>query len=227
LPHFGDKLLRDIAPALVEGNKQKRLAEPSRRISRRARANAEAILQEDAAKALSGPGISKYLTKPATVNREVACLKAIFNKAIANDKAERSPFHGKKGKMLKENNERDRLLTPEEYFRLLAHCGPQIKPIVKVAYYTGIRQGEILFLTWGQVDLKEGFIHLRPEDTKTHEARSVPLSQELIEIFQAMHRGLPGVRVFPYKGKAFGRPFKKLWRRREKGLALRTSPFTT
>ena len=200
LPHFGDKLLKDITPALVEGYKQKRLAEPSGRTPSK-------------------------LTAPATVNREVACLKAIFNKAIANEKAERSPFQGKKVKMLKENNERDRLLTPEEYVRLLTHCAPQIKPIVKLAYYTGMRQAEILFLTWDQVDLKEGFIHLRPEDTKTHEARDVPLNQELIEMFQSMPRGLPGVRVFPYKGKAFGSTFQRAFETARKKAGIEDFTF--
>ena len=200
LPYFGDKLLKDITPALVEGYKQKRLAEPSGRTPSK-------------------------LTAPATVNREVACLKALFNKAIANEKAERSPFQGKKVKMLKENNERDRLLTPEEYVRLLAHCAPQIKPIVKIAYYTGMRQAEILFLTWGQVDLKEGFIHLQPEDTKTHEARIVPLNQELIEMFQSMPRGLPVVRVFPYKGKAFGSTFQRAFETARKKAGIEDFTF--
>ncbi|MBM4294619.1 MAG: site-specific integrase [Deltaproteobacteria bacterium] len=200
LPHFGDRLLKDINPALVESYKQKRLAEPSGRTPDK-------------------------LTAPATVNREVACLKAIFNKAIANDKAERSPFQGKKVKMLKENNERDRLLSPEEYVRLLAHCSPQIRPITKVAYHTGMRQGEILFLTWDQVDLKEGFIHLRPEDTKTEAARDIPLSPELIEMFQSMPRGLPGVRVFPYKGKAFGSTFQRAFETARKKAGIEDFTF--
>lgn len=42
-------------------------------------------------------------------------------------------------KLLKENNERDRILSPEEYPRLLAHCSPHLKQIVKVAYHTGMR----------------------------------------------------------------------------------------
>jgi integrase len=61
-------------------------------------------------------------------------------------------------KLLKKNNERDRMLSPEEYARLLAHCPADLKPIVKLAYHTGMRRGEILNLTWGQVDLKEGFV---------------------------------------------------------------------
>jgi integrase len=51
------------------------------------------------------------------------------------------------------------------------------------------------------VDLKEGFIRLRPEDTKTQGKRLVPLSQEMMEMFKAMPRGLPGVKVFTRLGK--------------------------
>ncbi len=107
---------------MVEAYRQKRLAEPSGRTP-------------------------QHLTKPATVNREIACLKTIFQKAVKNGKAESNPAQGVK--MLKENNERDRILSPEEYARLLAHCPAHLKPIVKLAYHTGMRQGEILNLDLG------------------------------------------------------------------------------
>ena len=52
------------------------------------------------------------------------------------------------------------------------------------------------------MDLKEGFIKLSPEDTKTNDGRLVPLTGELVEMFKAMPRGLPGVKVFTYQGKS-------------------------
>jgi integrase len=170
---FGDRLLKDITPSLGEAYKQKRLKELSYR---------------------------KQMTTPGTVNREIVCLKVIFNKAIANGMAEKNPAKGIK--LLKENNERNRLLSEQEYISLLANCPPHLMPVVKVAYYTAMRQGEILNLTWEQVDLNKGFIHLLPEDTKTQEGRSIPLNRELIEMFKSMPRGLPGVKVFSYKGKS-------------------------
>jgi integrase len=181
LPYFKDKLLKDITPALIEAYRQKRLTEPSGRSP-------------------------KNLTQPATVNREIALMRTIFNKAIANGKAERYPFKGVK--QLKENNERDRVLTAEEFASLLEHCPDHVKPIVRTAYYTGMRQGEILNLTWGQVDLKEGFIRLGHESTKTNEGRDVPLNLELIEMFKVMRMRngvpMPQVRVFSYAGRSLG-----------------------
>jgi integrase len=178
---------------MVEAYRQKRLAEPSARTPEKK-------------------------TAPATVNREVACLKAIFNRAVNNGKAERNPTKGIK--LLKENNERNRILSSDEYERLLAHSPEKLKPIIKVAYHTAMRQKEILYLTWGQIDLKDGFIILEPEDTKTKEARLVPLSQELMQMFKGMPRGFPGMRVFPYRGKAFGSSFQRAFdtARKEAGI---------
>jgi len=170
---FGDRLLKDITPSMVEAYKQQRLSENSHR---------------------------RKPTRPATVNREITTFKTVFNKAMKNGKAERNPAQGVK--QLKENNERDRVLSPEEYTLLLAHCPPHLNPIIRLAYHTGMRRGEILSLTWGQVDLKEGFVRLRPEDTKTNEGRLVPLNRELMEMLKAMPRGLPMTPVFTYKGNS-------------------------
>jgi integrase len=90
--------------------------------------------------------------------------------------------------------------SPEEYGRLLAHCPAHLKPIVKLPYHTGMRQGEILNLTWGQVGGKEGFIKLETWDTKTSPPRLVPLTRELVEMFKAIPRGLPAVKVFTLPG---------------------------
>jgi integrase len=57
---------------------------------------------------------------------------------------------------LSENNERDRVLSPEEYTRLLAHCDDNLRPIVLIAYHTGMRRGEIFGLTWDMVGFEGG-----------------------------------------------------------------------
>jgi integrase len=170
---FGDSLLKDITPASVEKYLHRRLAEPSYR---------------------------GHLTKPATVNRELACLSHIFSNAIRNDKAGRNPVQGVKRPP--ENNERDRVLTSEEYDRLIAECPHYIEPVVNLAYHTGMRRGEILRLTWDQIDLTEGegWINLLP-GAENKPGRPVPLHPKLLEMFKAMPRGLPGEPVFTRNGK--------------------------
>jgi integrase len=109
---------------------------------------------------------------PATVNRALAVLKSIFNKAIAWGKIDKSPF--KSVKMFKENNQRLRFLEREEIPKLLDNCCPHLKPIVILALNTGMRKSEILGLKWHDVDFKRGTIHLH--DTKGGESREVPIN---------------------------------------------------
>jgi integrase len=59
-----------------------------------------------------------------------------------------------------------------------------------------MRPREIFNLTWGQVDVKEGFLKLAPEHGKSNDGRLVPLTRVLVELFKAMPRGLPAVKVF-------------------------------
>jgi integrase len=90
------------------------------------------------------------------------------------------------------------MVSPEEYSPPLTHYPGHLKPIVKLACRTGMGQGEVRGLTWGQVDLRKSFMHLRPEDCKTIEGRDVPLPPEVIEALRALPRGRPGVKVSTY-----------------------------
>jgi integrase len=80
-----------------------------------------------------------------------------------------------------EHNIRDRVLTAEAFHRMLDASPDYLKPILQCAYYTGKRRGEILVLTWDKVDLKAGCIRLKDMNTKTYDARNIPIGRELRE----------------------------------------------
>lgn len=136
---------------------------------------------------------------PATLNRYLACLKTIINRALTNNLLDRNPIRGIK--MFRAENARDRTLLPEEYEALLAACSDHLRPMVILGYMTGMRRGEILNLRWDQVDLRQGVIRLLPDDTKTGKAREVPLDDQLADIFKAQARSFDSPRVFHYQGK--------------------------
>lgn len=117
----------------------------------------------------------------ATVNREVACLKCMFNKAILWDKAKENPVA--KVQLFKEDNMIVRYLTEDERGSLLKACklsaATHLYPIVIVALNTGMRKGEILNLRWRDIDLANKFIHI--ETSKSGKRRDIPMNDLLTE----------------------------------------------
>ena len=136
--------------------------------------------------------------RPASINRELACLKTVFNHAVEADKVAKNPM--RPVKFLKENNVRDRVLSAEEFERLLQFSPEHLKPILIAAHETGMRSGEIFGLPWDQVDLQKCFITLRPDQTKSNEGRKIPISPRLLETLSAMKKKT-GI-VFGYQGKS-------------------------
>ena len=147
--------------------------------------------------------------RPATVNKEVTCLKTIFNRAVRHKKLLNNPIQ-KVGK-LPENNVRDKDLTQEEFNKLLAACPAHIQPMVEMAYYMPMRKSEIVFLKWGEVDLAGGFIRLPAPRTKTESARAVPIHPKVAETLKKLPRGLHTARVFLLDGEPFYE-FRKAFR---------------
>jgi integrase len=158
-----------------------------------------------------------HYPKPATINRELACLKAMINVArkgllhlprgMPNDNPVSSV------NFFDEHNIRDRILTAEEFHRTLCASPDYLKPILQCAYYTAMRRGEILGLTWDKVDLKAGIIRLKDTDTKTDDARNIPIGRELRDVLGRLPvaLGAQGKRV-PYVFTDKGRPMKSIKR---------------
>ncbi|ACL04501.1 integrase family protein [Desulfatibacillum aliphaticivorans] len=103
-------------------------------------------------------------------------------------------------------NARDRVLTHDEFERIMANLPAHARPVIATAYYTGMRSGEIFPLTWDKVDLKERVIRLEAADTKDKEPRVVPICNELFEVLSGLPRPIHTNNVFLKKGE----PIKKL-----------------
>lgn len=139
--------------------------------------------------------------KGSSLNREVACLKAIINRAIRNGQLEKNPISF--FKFFKETP-RNRTLTPEEFKRLLEKCPKRTKLFVLLAYVTAMRKGEIIGLRWDQVDFQNKIIVLEAADTKTLEKREVPLDEALLSMLRQVPKTLGSQFVFTFKGKRIG-----------------------
>jgi len=100
----------------------------------------------------------------------------------------------RQAKQLEVNNRRLRYLSKEECHTLINACSAHLKPIVLTALNTGCRRGEILGLTWDNVDLKHGFILL--DKTKNGDRREIPINATLRATLESLPRRLDGGPVF-------------------------------
>jgi len=130
-----------------------------------------------------------------TVQKDLATLKAILNKAHREGRLESVPpfprFKAVKG--------RCRWLTPEEEARLLHHAPDHLKPIIIVAVDTGGRRSELLRLDWRHVDMKRG--RLTFTETKNGEDRTIRLTERVKQTLENLEPKESGP-VFTYRGKA-------------------------
>ena len=145
--------------------------------------------------------------KPATVNRVVALMKNIFNLAIREDMVEKNPCW--KVTMLPEHNKRNRIVSLKELDQLVAELRKHVARVIVFGFHTGMRLGEILGLTWDQVNLQDGYIELSSRDTKTGEPRKIYFPNEVRKVLweASKVRSIQHNFVFTHPN---GRPMKSI-----------------
>jgi len=134
-----------------------------------------------------------------------------------------------KKKLKKGSDVRDRILSPTEFETLLKHAEGHVKSVIAIGYYTGMRKGEILSLTWNKVNLKSRFIELEPGDTKDREARNIPICDELYKMLYAMPNRIQASgndnHVFQYKGKPITYNFTRSLKRACQAASIKYGRF--
>jgi len=148
LKFFNGKTLQQINPWLIEKYKSERQKENTR-----------------------------YGRPPAkaTINRELACLKNMFTKAIEWDMASSNPV--KKVKLFPEPPKKFRVVSDDEFLKLYNASSETLKTVLLIARSCGLRRNEILNLKWEDINLTEGFLTVR--DSKNNELRNVPINRLL------------------------------------------------
>jgi integrase len=101
---------------------------------------------------------TKQLLRPATVNRELACLRAMFNHAIKADVPVRNPISKTAAKVLREGNEQTRVLTYEEQGDYLAKASPMMWDVAMMMLETGMRPEEVFRIQPANVNLAENYL---------------------------------------------------------------------
>ncbi len=152
----------------------------------------------------------------AQLNLEVKLLRRSINYAVDCGHLSTNPLA--RVKMLTLQNVRQATITRAQFERLLEVSDDDLRPILLVAYDTGMRKNEILQLKWSQVDPDEGAIVL--SKTKTDEPRTIYLTTRVREELARLPRSTSGyVFVNPRTNKPWVNIEKK-WRRARKSAGI-------
>ncbi len=146
---------------------------------------------------------------PATVNREMGCLRHMMRRAVKWKHLARNPIS--EWEPLEEAPGRTRFASEDEIERLLAACEKSrsryLRPFVLVSMNTGMRRGEILSLMRPQIDWANRIATIAK--TKNGEEGKVPLNETAMEALRSLPIRIDG-RLFPFKdGDAVSTAFRR------------------
>jgi integrase len=144
LRFFGDKRLDKITSEEVERYKTSRGAE-----FKTVRGKDKKRIQ------------TKHRLRPATINRELACLRAMFNHAIKGDVLLRNPISKTAAKVLREDNEQTRVLTYDEQGKYLAKASPMLFDVATLMLETGMRPEKVYRIQPENVHLSKNYLFTR------------------------------------------------------------------
>ena len=143
---------------------------------------------------------------PATVNRELAGLKRLFNLAEQWGLYRgRNPVKGVR--FLDENNLKLRMLSEGAEAALLSCCSPYLQDLVTFAINTGLRLGDILNLKWKEVDLEKGILNVLVR--KRRRMLEMPINDKALSVVKGWH-GIRKCDYVFYNPETGGR-WKDLW----------------
>jgi integrase len=150
---------------------------------------------------------------PASVVRYMAALSHALTVAV-NEWGWLEDTPMRKVTKPKEPRGRVRFLSDDERSRLLKACkesvNPYLYPVVVLALSTGMRQGEIMGLTWETVDLNQGRAILH--ETKNGERRAVAITGHALEQLKELSkvRRIDSKLLFPANKIAPQKPQKPM-----------------
>jgi integrase len=155
-----------------------------------------------------------------TFNHQIAIISHAFETAI---KEWSWPIRSNPLKNLrrpKNNPGRERRITTDEWHRLekaaITSRRDYLLPVMRLAVETGMRCGEILGITWDNIDWNNRTLHLPL--TKNGYARTIPLSSKALSVLQEIKQAIKPSkdnRAFMITGNAFKLAWQRLCKRAE------------
>ena len=143
----------------------------------------------------------------ATVNRVLAVLRAILNRAVKEwEWLDKAPHV----RLLPEAERRVRWLKQDEARRLIAELPDHLAAMMRFTLATGLRESNVTQLEWSQVDLQRRCAWIHADQAKAKKAITVPLNDQALSVLREQ-MGKNETFVFTYKGEPVGRANNHAW----------------
>lgn len=149
---------------------------------------------------------------PATVQREVSCLRRMFRLALKDELLSSIPGFPQ----VEEDgvNARQGFFEDEDFYKVLPFLPSHLQVLATVAFWVGARKGELCLVQWRHIDLNTGKVSLPAGFCKSKKARSFFLPSEALE---AVRNWRQTTREFELKNQTVvptvfhrnGKPIKK------------------
>lgn len=137
---------------------------------------------------------TKRTLRPATTNRELACLKAVFNYHIKGDVLLKNPVRNVK--FFNEDNEQMRTLTFDEQRIYLATASQPLRDAATLMLETGMRPEEVYRIRIEHINL-DGACMFNPYGKTKAAKRKVPLNKTAIEVVTRRMNEVASPFLFP------------------------------
>ncbi|RNL67202.1 tyrosine-type recombinase/integrase [Zhongshania marina] len=125
----------------------------------------------------------KLETSPSTANRYLALLRAIL-------RAARDYWgwidHAPKVRLFKEPEPRVRWLKRAEAARLIKELPPHLSKMAAFTLSTGLRQHNVSYLRWSQIDLDRRLAIIPASESKNNRPITVPLNSDAMNILNSV-----------------------------------------
>jgi integrase len=125
----------------------------------------------------------------STIHKELTVMRAAYRYG-KHELGLDLPIDLMQGRLPKIKQSGPRWLSREEFNRLVKAAESNnyskfwLPDFIRLAVATGLRNGELLALVWGRVDIDQRLIYLQPEDQKGARFSSVPINDDAAEIFK-------------------------------------------
>lgn len=164
---------------------------------------------------------NKWKATPRTADIAKQVLSRVLSFAVAEGALLSNPCEGVPN--LYSNNRADTIWTPEDLDRLTAVCSPEIAWAARLAALTGLRQADLLRLSWSHIGPHA--IEIRTGKSRGRRAATAPVTAGVQKLLEEIPRRstcvLTNTRGKPWKG--FGSSWDKAVK--EAGLAERDLHF--